>query len=308
MNIQELKKWSIVDFLRSLGFNPKFIKGNDYWYISPFRDERTPSFKVNQKMNVWYDHGIGKGGNLVDFAVLHFNCSVSDLLKKYSEEHPSFSFHPPLHTEGLPLHQQLIADEKKNNDGRKIIILEARPLTEKTLIDYLKSRCISSDMAKLHCKEVNFLLYGKTRTVIGFQNNDGGYELRSRDFKGCSSPKAVTFINSGMKSLAVFEGFFNYLSILSMKQPAINQSTNFLVLNSLALFHSSRPCMEKHERVNLYLDRDKAGVNCTLEALQWNKDKYTDQSCLYHGHKDLNEWLAHHQPDIKNLPQIRRSF
>jgi len=31
-----------------------------YWYLSPLREEKEASFKVNRKKNVWYDHGIGK--------------------------------------------------------------------------------------------------------------------------------------------------------------------------------------------------------------------------------------------------------
>lgn len=56
-----------------------------------------PSFKVTKQLNVWYDHGTGKGGNLVDVGTLNFNCSVADLLQHLSQN-PSaqtFSFHPP---------------------------------------------------------------------------------------------------------------------------------------------------------------------------------------------------------------------
>jgi hypothetical protein len=35
------------------------------WYLSPFRNEATPSFKVNQSANLWYDFGEGKGGTVI---------------------------------------------------------------------------------------------------------------------------------------------------------------------------------------------------------------------------------------------------
>lgn len=66
--------------------------------------------------------------------------------------------------------------------------------------------------------------------------------------------------------------------------------------------------MENHEQVNLYLDRDKAGISCVQKALQWNQHLYKDQSHLYSNHKDLNDWLVNKQPDIKQGQKIGRSF
>jgi len=63
----EAKQIDLVDYLAALGHRPQKIRNKDYWYHSPLRDEKTASFKVNRSLNVWYDHGIGKGGNLIDF-------------------------------------------------------------------------------------------------------------------------------------------------------------------------------------------------------------------------------------------------
>ena len=65
--------------------------------------------------------------------------------------------------------------------------------------------------------------------------------------------------------------------------------TNILVLNSLSFFTRSLLLMEKHERIHLYLDNDKAGKECVTQAMQRTK-KVIDESNLYKGHKDLNEW------------------
>lgn len=48
--------------------------------------------------------------------------------------------------------------------------------------------------------------------------------------------------------------------------------------------------MEQHEVINLYLDRDKTGQNCTQHAL-FLSGKYRDKSDLYRYHKDLNDWM-----------------
>ena len=137
----EAKQIDIVDYLAALGHRPQKIRNKDYWYLSPLREEKTPSFKVNRGMNAWYDHGIGKGGNLVDFGILYFNCSVRNFLEHLSEyQNPSISiFHQPYPSRNLPASAPSMADEKKEplNEG-KIIILEARPLAEISLLKYLK--------------------------------------------------------------------------------------------------------------------------------------------------------------------------
>ena len=65
--------------------------------------------------------------------------------------------------------------------------------------------------------------------------------------------------------------------------------------------------MEKHEKVDLYLDRDTGGINFTNEALQRDSRKYTDQSFLYERKKDLNEWLNQEQ-QVKRGHSFRRSI
>lgn len=82
---------------------------------------------------------------------------------------------------------------------------------------------------------------------IGFPNNAGGFELRNRYFKGSSSPKDVAVIDQNCKQIAVFEGFFNFLSFQAIHKNKEQPLTNFLVLNSLSFFEKSRTLMEKHD-------------------------------------------------------------
>jgi hypothetical protein len=293
----EAKQIDLVDYLAALCHQPQKMRNQDYWYLSPFREEKTPSFKVNRSKNVWYDHGIGKGGNLIDFGIIYFNCSVSDLLKhllEYQNTAISF-FHQRLSATNLAASFSSPADEKKETSTEgKIIVLSEKPLAEISLIKYLESRRISLDTANKFCKEIDFLLYGKTRTVIGFQNNAGGYELRSADFKGSSSPKEVTFLDQNKEQLNVFEGFFNFLTYQEINKNNSGHLTNFLILNSLSFFQKEKERMEQHQHIHLYLDRDSAGVKFTQQALQWSK-RFIDQSHVYKKYKDLNEFFIKHQ-------------
>ena len=66
MTIDEAKRVRIVDFLAQLGHRAQYMKSEQYWYLSPLRKEVTPSFKVNDRLNEWYDFGEATGGDLVE--------------------------------------------------------------------------------------------------------------------------------------------------------------------------------------------------------------------------------------------------
>ena len=61
MNIDELRKIPLADFLARLGHEPVRRSGNELWYLAPYRGERTPSFRVNVAKQLWYDFGLGTG-------------------------------------------------------------------------------------------------------------------------------------------------------------------------------------------------------------------------------------------------------
>lgn len=59
LSIDEARQTGMIDYLSKLGYEAAKIRNNDYWSLSPLRDEKIPSFKVNKKLNRWYDHGLG---------------------------------------------------------------------------------------------------------------------------------------------------------------------------------------------------------------------------------------------------------
>jgi|SRR6218665_75346 len=276
LSCNEAKQMDLVGYLASLGFSPSKIKGKDHWYLSPLRDERTPSFKVNQKENVWFDHGSGRGGNLIDFGILFHQCSVKELLQRLET---GFSFHQPVILKRLP----------ENESQSTIKVVSAGALSSLSLLRYLKQRRIDETVARKYCQEVLVELNEKRFSAIGFRSNKGGFELRNPSFKGSTSPKSVTMVENDFQKLSVFEGFFDFLSLQTIQRNAATDSS-FLILNSTAFFEKSRPLMKSYAKIHLYLDNDKTGQNLTQKALSWG-DNYINESGLYKGYKDLNEWM-----------------
>ncbi|GGB83191.1 transposase [Flavobacterium suaedae] len=279
LSIAEAKEMDMVNYLSLLGHEPSKIKGNDYWYRSPLRQEKTPSFKVNRKLNRWYDHGLGKGGNIIDFGIAYFSCSVGEFLNKL---HGGFSFQKPL--KNIP--------KIKNEPEHQLKILKEIELSSYALIRYLEQRKISIEIATHYCREVHYELNAKSYYGIGFKNDSGGFEIRNPYFKASSSPKDITTIKNGCDEVAVFEGFIDFLSFKCISRNELNKTPDFVILNSLSLFEKARPFLESHKSINLYLDNDAAGKKVAREALS-NSKKYNDHSKLYQNHKDLNDWLVH---------------
>lgn len=280
LSIEEARQIDLVEYLSKLGLEPSKIKNYDYWYLSPLREEKTPSFKVNKKLNRWFDHGLGKGGNMIDFALQYHNYTVGELLKRLSN---IFSFHQPL------VHQS--SGQLKRDEQSKITILKAGPLTSFPLFHYLQQRRIPLDLAQRFCKEVKYELNGKHYYAIGFQNNSGGYEIRNPYFKASSSPKDITTFNNGAKEAFIFEGFTDFLSFMAIHQNQQQITADFLILNSISFFEKARAFMEGHQVIRLYLDRDIIGQNYSQYALTLS-NKYKDESHLYKHYKDLNDWLV----------------
>ncbi|HRO41720.1 MAG TPA: toprim domain-containing protein [Flavipsychrobacter sp.] len=277
LSISEAKEIDMVSFLAGLGYEPSKIRNNDYWYHSPLRDEKTPSFKVNRRLNCWYDHGLGKGGNLIDFAILYHGCTISELLQNLSG---NFSFHKPVPRTTFT----------KQEQESQLKILGDFALSSSALLRYLQQRRIPVDIADRYCREVRYELNGKVYYGIGFRNDSGGFEIRNPYFKASSSPKGITSFNNDAEEVIVFEGFTDFLSFMAIHQHNPEDRFDFVVLNSVSFFETARPFMEKHKAIRLYLDRDPTGQNCSRYALSLSAN-YRDESSLYQNHKDFNDWV-----------------
>ncbi|MBX3255648.1 MAG: toprim domain-containing protein [Chitinophagaceae bacterium] len=290
LSVSEAKEIDIVHFLADLGYEPSKIRNNDHWYFSPLRDEKTPSFKVNRKLNRWYDHGLGKGGNLVDFAILYHGCTVSELLQNLSG---NLSLQKP------SIQQSVTRPEPEN----QIKILGDFILSSTALLRYLQQRRIPIDIADRYCREVRYELNGKVYYGIGFKNDLGGFEIRNPYFKASSSPKGITTIDNSAGEVIVFEGFTDFLSFKATHQQDPEDRFDFVVLNSVSFFETARPFLEKHNTIRLYLDRDATGQNCSRYALSLSSN-YKDESSLYQNHKDFNDWIVNFgKPQRKHQKQ-----
>lgn len=269
----------LEDFLARLGHEPVRRSGNELWYRAPYRSERTPSFRVNVAKQIWYDFGLGRGGDIFTLAG-EFAQSVDFMEQaRFIAEAANMV----VDRSAFPTYQPKPAEPVFEG-------VEAVPLLRSPLTDYLAERGIPYAVASRHCCRLNYGVRGKRYFAIGFPNVAGGYEIRSRFFKGCVPPKDVSLVkmeSSPADVCSIFEGFMDFLSAVTLGL----ETGDCLVLNSVANVEKAMRYLDGYECIDCYLDRDEAGRR-TLEALKGHYGGHVcDRSALYGGCKDLNEYL-----------------
>ncbi|MCT4644768.1 MAG: toprim domain-containing protein, partial [Carboxylicivirga sp.] len=226
----------------------------------------------------WYDHGLGKGGNIIDLVIeMNNNCSVKEALTILGKNTPSFSFQQ----------QNSFAAVKPES---RIQIDKVMPIRHPALLNYLKRRNISIDVALNYAQQVYYRLDGARYFAIGMENVSGGWELRNPYYKNSVSPKDYSLISTSKPILSVTEGMFDLFSLLTL-YPLLPQKSDLLVLNSVSFVNRIQEVALRYSKVCLYLDNDLAGRRTTKQLLK-DLPKSVDMSALYQNKKDLNQFLT----------------
>lgn len=292
MRLENIKRISIRAYLGSRGIKPQWERGNRAMYLSPFRQESNPSFSVDFDRNVWYDHGIGEGGSIIDLVARMENCTVAGAISRLEQNN------------GL----SAVETRQPSESSRRIEIRSVSSLEHPALLNYLRDRNIDLAAARKYCQEVRYSIGNKDYFAIGFNNDAGGWELRNANFKGSSTPKNITTLKNGSDTVMVFEGFIDFLSYLSLKENP-SPSIDTTVLNSVTNLAKAVPFLQSHRTVHAFLDNDEAGRKA-LEKLRANvpSSEVVDQSVFYRNHKDLNDyWRQQSKPKPTQKVPVRKN-
>ena len=278
--IDAIRQMPLADFLARLGHEPVRRSGNELWYLAPYRGERTPSFRVNVAKQLWYDFGLGKGGDIFTLAGEFLQSGDFIAQAKFIAEAANMTVAGWEKPTYLPKPTEPVFED-----------VEAVPLLRSPLTDYLAERGIPIAIASRHCCRLNYGVRGKRYFAVGFPNMTGGYEVRSRFFKGCIPPKSVSLVkakDTPAGKCLVFEGFMDFLSAVTLQ---VNDHADCLVLNSVANVGKAVELLDGYERIGCFLDRDEAGQRTLAALVGRYGERVTDRSSLYDGCKDLNEYL-----------------
>lgn len=290
MNAKEANSISIITFLDQIGIRPSKVKAGYCFYLSPYRDEKTPSFKVDPIKNLWVDFGDGNtGGTLIDLVLkLNPRYGIAEAIREISSiSGSSFS-----------LQQPTISDV--NITGKEpsgITIIKTKPLgNNQAITDYVNSRGISLETADNFCREIYYTIGDKRYFGLG-NPNENGWAIRNKYWKGCTAQGVSHYINHAA-DLCLFEGIFDLMSYAEINRNKQCRE-DFMVLNSLANLKSALPEIQKYRNVNLFLDRDKAGIAAT-KTLMESLPTCRDQTECFSPYKDLNEfWIGREKMGVR---------
>jgi len=124
--------------------------GSNYKGLSPFTDERTPSFMVSPVKQIWKDFSSGKGGNVVAFLMEHEHFTYPEAIKYLAKKY------------GIEIEEteQSEAQKEEANERESLYLVNefARDFFQQSLIEteqgkaiglsYFKERGFTSDTIK----------------------------------------------------------------------------------------------------------------------------------------------------------------
>lgn len=304
MNCKQINNIPFKKILQKLGYSPAKEINNEFWYISPFREERTASFKVNIQNNTFRDFGNGASGSVVDFWCHLHQCNIKTCISQITN---LFSLQ-----EQEYIQKDAIPKAKIEKTRKPLIkVLKVKAISHPKLKAYLTSRKLSERIYS-QIKEVHFELVGRHNYAIGLLNDIGGYDLRNSICKRATSKSISTILNEGSTTLCIFEGMCDYLSYLEqsthsrfemIRALCKHWNQSYIILNSVEMGEQALPYIKQFEKVHLFLDNDEAGCDLTNKYLvQFSHVK--DCSSIYADFKDYSDYHIHTITEIEKSEEL----
>lgn len=251
--------------LEHLGHSPAKINGNEHLYYDVLKsaDSRS-SFIVNEQLNIWYDRLTRKSGNVIDFCSAYWpELNVVQVSEKLGDI--------------VQLLANKIQIQPTKNGGRKRLAIklpryhieETRPVGSNTEIrEYLQSQGLW-EISIGHLREVYYYFVDENKRrkdffAAGWQNENGGWEVRGKNFSGCLGKQGMTFVQGKNNSLVLFE---DYLDYLYWRYANREQESNILVLNSPDFLNAAKKRASRFDDVAVYLGKKYLDEE-TLSAIE----------------------------------------
>lgn len=320
MNIEQAKQIPLKLIIEHFG--GKFSHYNnaktEAWYFSPLRpQERTASFKVNEKRNTWFDFGhvrslnkAGSGGDILDLWCDFYQQDRQAHVKDALAGLASLGLQP--YTNDLL--QPVIERSETPKVPRWKILTVHNKIFYPSLKEELSKRRISKDIASLYLKQVFFMdteKPDKKLNGLAFENINGGCEIcipnpiKNTCFKTAIKKGPSLIQGTGDDKVSIFEGFWDFLSWLELHNFTYPPHDCYILhSNSFAPLVGSM--VQKRSAVKFacsYLDNDESGYQTTHSlALMLEPDgiSFQDMSPNFKEYKDVSEfWM-----DRSTMPKL----
>ena len=279
MNARQIKeKWTCLDYL-----GERVVRKTSKGYLArcPWRDDNNPSLTITPDGKGWMDQRDGSHGNLIDMVM---RCLNTNDLSRVCAEFGTMNL--------SPFEPSKILDCSKEKGGG-FAFCDLVPLQSKGLYAYLGERCINTTIARQFLQEAHYGFEvredGKYLYALAYPNDKGGIELRSKPYKGGTSPKWITtHLGRENAPTVVFEGFMDMLSFATLCGEVKH---NYVVLNSIVNMDAGIEVLRSMGgKVLLCLDNDQGGDDTTRQMLD-ALPSAVDIRSRFAPAKDVNDYL-----------------
>ncbi|MCK8491762.1 hypothetical protein M0L20_07850 [Spirosoma sp. RP8] len=265
-----------------------------YVYPSPFHPQQFPSLSVNLTENTWYDQTLNKGGQLTDFVSLYLrsqqeNATQADVLRWIKNMASTF----------LNESADFRLEPESQQKDTSLILKKSGEIEHLGLVHYLNKQAIPLAVAKAHLKQLYLLDKNRQKnfTVLGFVNEEGGYQVENPFFTGCIRPQAISFIRGSLPkpdSIHVFKSFWDFLSVITQNKTPLRADA--IVLNDYRCLGQVMAYLHHYDYQALFswLDNDSVGEKATryltacLQAVPQLKHK--TMARIYAPHQSVHAW------------------
>ncbi|MBL6591466.1 MAG: DNA primase [Flavobacteriaceae bacterium] len=118
--------------------------GLNYKGLSPFNDEKTPSFMVSPAKQIWKDFSSGKGGNVIAFLMEHEQLSYPEAIKYLAKKY------------NIEIEETQLSDKQKEKINEKEKFFIITDIAKNYFIERFHKSEFGKNIAKSYMHERNF--------------------------------------------------------------------------------------------------------------------------------------------------------
>lgn len=296
-DLEEIKKISITEYARQMGFTP--VKIGSYYTL-----KEHDSVRIDPRKNIFFRNSTGDRGTVIDFVMAFKGVSCGEAIKLLCDEIEL----PKVYKE-----QNSVPQKKKE------LILPAKARNRKNVFAYLvKTRCINQKIVQ-EMVDRDMLYQDERNNCVFVSRNENGKSVFATvrgtntdkkwvgDVSGCDYSHSF-FIDNCSRNLIVTESVIDAMSMMDIKgQKGENhQEYNYLSVSGLG---KSREALGYHLGKTLYdivflaFDNDDKGREIAKEmkkhiesinqdisvsmlipeaAKDWNEELQKEKGCFRH--------------------------
>jgi len=178
--------------------------GSNFKGLSPFSDERSPSFMVSPVKQIWKDFSTGKGGNAISFLMEHEHYSYPEAIRYLAKKY------------NIEIEETEQSDEQKEQANER----ESMYLVSEFARDYFQQNLFENEQGKAiglsYFKERGYTEATIKKFQLGYSLNEWeaftteainkGYNLKYLESTGLTIVKQDLLAASGIKQFDRFKG------------------------------------------------------------------------------------------------------